>query len=191
MEKPAANHHKAHRPAQWRAAARPACAGVPLPASRCRAAAIPAPRPGPWPGRRRRRYRDPLLWGKSPNWALRRYVRASLRRVWLRRQAPEKGGAPVPVGGGGPSASAAGQAGRRRLAQRRAARRRLAGGRGVSLSTSHGLRYLIHRNRQLEHLTQVVACLRGGVWRGAAITPRERDVARDLVSAPLGNGSSV
>jgi hypothetical protein len=63
--------------------------------------------------------------------------------------------------------------------------------RGVSLSQDRALRYRIDRNGQMEHLTQVAASLRGGVRRGAAITPRERAAAADLASATFGDESGV
>ena len=62
---------------------------------------------------------------------------------------------------------------------------------GVSLSRDHPLRYRIHRNRQMEHLTQVAVGLRGGVRRGAAITARERAAARDLGLTTFSDKASV
>lgn len=140
------------------------------------------------------------------NWTLRRYVRASSLRVWLRRQAPEAGGAPVSAGGDGPR-PAGGRLGAAAVAGpvvvdivvantvvatavadgTAQARTAAPGGRprGVSLSSEHALRYGVHRNRQMEHLTQVAEGLQGGIRRGAAITTRERDAAPDLGLATL------
>jgi hypothetical protein len=190
MKKPAVNHHKAHKSPQWRTCAWSPNAGVPLPGS-CRRAVASAVRRGrPAPARRRLGGRVSLLRWKCLNWTLRRYVRASSLRVWLRRQAPEAGGAPVPAGGNGPRC-VGGRLGAV-LAGAVLADTVLAGSsapagrpRGVALPTGHTLRYGIHRNRQMEHLTQVAEGLRGGVRRGAAITTRERGAARDLVLATL------
>jgi hypothetical protein len=105
MIKPAVNHDKAHKSPQWRAGARPPRAGVPRPESRRRAAGAPAGRPGAGPRRVPRRPPgggDSLLCGKSLNWTLRRYVRASSLRVWLRRHRPEAIGEPVPRAAGAP-----------------------------------------------------------------------------------------
>ena len=166
MNKAAVNHHKAHKPRQWRTGTRSPRVGVPSPGFRHGPAARVAG-PGGAPGEGRPRGRNFPHVRESLNWTLRRYVRALSLRVSLRRQAPGTGGTPVP-------------AGRDRL--RRAAAQRVI---GVSLSTDHALRYRIHRNRQMEHLTQVAASLRGGVRRGAAITPREHTVPQDLLSTTL------
>jgi len=170
----------ARRPA---AAARRPAAGVPFRPESGSGTAASGPGPGgAGPGGRRSRCRVSLLWGKSLNWTLRRYVRASSLRVWLRRQAPGAGGAPVPAGRDGPLRTASRQAGTAREARCPALGERL---HGVSLSRDHLLRYRIYRNRQMEHLTQAAASLRGGVRRGAAITPRERAAAQDLVLTTL------
>jgi hypothetical protein len=188
MKKPAVGHDKAHKSPQWRTGARSSRPGFPLPEFRYRpefvsgTAANGTGPGGAGPGRHRSRSRVSLLRGKSLNWTLRRYVRASSLRVWLRRQAPGAGGAPVPAGRDGPLRTASRQAGTAREARCPASGERL---HGVSLSRDHLLRYRIHRNRQMEHLTQVAVSLRGGVRRGAAITPRERAAAQDLVLTTL------
>jgi hypothetical protein len=173
MKKPAVNPHKAHKSLQWRIGAW--WPRVPLPGSRrgaaaghCRCAH----------GKRRPRGRVPLSLRGSLNWSLRRYVRASSLRVWLRRHAPEAGAASVPSGRIGllrPARLRAGTAGQTRspASVKRA--------NGVSRPSAHALRYRTHRNRQMEHFTQVAASLRGGVRRGTAITTRERADVGDLV----------
>jgi hypothetical protein len=182
MKKPAANHHKTHKSPKWRTGGRRPCAGVPLPEFRCRAASSGTGPGGGAAGKGRTRCRVPPARGKSLNWTLRRSVRASSPRVWLRRHAPETGGATVPADRNG--------------ALRVAGRRTAAAGdvrssargdppHGVSLSWDHLLRYRIHRNRQMGHLTQVAESVRGGVRRGSAITPRECTDALDLVLTTL------
>jgi hypothetical protein len=89
MKKPAVNHHKAHKSPQWRSGAWSPRPGAPSPGSR------------PVPSRSRPGGRVPVPRSRRLNWTLRRYVRASSLRVWLRRQAPEAGGAPVSAGGDG------------------------------------------------------------------------------------------
>ena len=188
MNKAEVNHHKAHKPLQRRASARPRQAGAARPGFRhgpaaggaCHAVGGPAvSRP---PGRAFPPVRESL------NWTLRRYVRALSLRVWLRRQAPGTGGTPVPAGRDSLSRAAA-----RRAVPAGEAGSPAPAGRvsGVSLSLDHALRYRIHRNRQMEHLTQVAVSLRGGVRRGAAITARERAVVRDLVLTTLSSKTSV
>ena len=126
---------------------------------------------------------------------------------------PEAGGAPVSAGGDGPR-PAGGRLGAAAVARpvgvdtavvdtpvvdtaaanaaadgTAQARTAAPGGRprGVSLFSEHALRYGVHRNRQMEHLTQVAEGLQGGIRRGAAITTRERDAASDLGLATLSN----
>jgi hypothetical protein len=187
-EKPAVNHHKTQKPPQWRTGARPPHAGVPLPELRHGPAAGGGGGGGAASGKSRPRCHVSLSRGKSLNWTLRRYVRSSSLRVWLRRQTPEAGGAPVSAGRGDPLRGA----GRRTRTAREThspahAERPL----GVSLSRDRMLRYGIRRNRQMEHLTQVAASLRGGVRRGAAITARERAAARDLALTTLSDKPRV
>jgi hypothetical protein len=188
MKKPAANHHKPHKSLKWRTGDGPPDAGVPVPEFGGLPCASGAGNGGAAPGRGRPRWRIPPAPGKSLNWTLRRYVRASSLRVWLRRHAPETGGATVP----------AGRNGALRVAVRRTATagdvRAPARGdppHGVSLSRAHLLRYRIHRNRQMGHLTQVAESVRGGVRRDAAITPRECTGAPDLVLTTLSNKTHV
>ena len=188
MNKVELNHHKVHMPLQCRAGARSRQAGAPLPGSHHGPAAGGAGHGGGRPGECRSRGRAFPSAREYLNWTLRRYVRASSLRVWLRRQAPGTGGTPVP-------------AGRESLLRAAARRSWRAGGAGslapvervsgVSLSLDRALRYRIHRNRQMEHLTQVAASLRGGVRRGAAITPRERAAALDLVSTTFSDKTCV
>jgi hypothetical protein len=188
MRKPAVNYGKAYKSPQWRPGPRPPRAGVPLPGFRYRPelryGTAAGGTGGAGPGERRPRGRDSLFPGKSLNWTLRRYVPASSLRVWLRRQVPGAGGAPVPAGRGAPLRVASGQAGTASGGHSPAPGERL---HGVSLSRDRVLRYRIHRNRQMEHLTQAAASLRGGVRRGAAITPRERAPAPDLVLTTISN----
>jgi hypothetical protein len=178
MDKAAVNHHKSHKPRQWQTGARSPRAGVPSSGARHGPAARVVGAPG---AGRPRGCNFPHV-RESLNWTLRRYVRALSLRVSLRRQAPGTGGTPVPAGrdrlrrAAGQRAGAAGEAGSPLPAERVI---------GVSLSTDHALRYRIHRNRQMEHFTQVAASLRGGVRRGAAITPREHAAPQDLLSTTL------
>jgi hypothetical protein len=187
-EKPAVNHHKTQKPPQWRTSARPPRAGVPLPELRHGPAAGGGGRGGAASGKSRPRCHVSLSRGKSLNWTLRRYVRASSLRVWLRRQTPEAGGAPVPAGRGDPLRVAGRRTGTVRETCSPAPAERPLGG---SLSRDRMLRYGICRNRQMEHLTQVAASLRGGVRRGAAITARERAAARDLALTTLSDKPRV
>ena len=186
MKKPAANQHKTHKSSKWRTGDWLG-AGVPLPECRCRPGAG-AGKVGAAPGEGPSRCRLPSAQGKSLNWTLQRYVRTSSLRVWLRRHAPETGGATVAADRNGALRAAV-----RRTETARDVRSSAPGDppHGVSLSRNYLLRYRIPRNRQMEHLTQVAGSLRGGVRRGAAITPRESDVTRDLVSTTLGNATCV
>jgi hypothetical protein len=188
MKKPAANHHKRHKSPKWRTGDGLPGAGVQLPEFRCRAGSGGAGHGGVTPEKVRSRCRVPAMRSKSLNWTLRRYVRASSLRVWLRRHASESGGAAVPADRNG--------------ALRVAVRRTAAAGdvrpsargappHGVSLPRDHLLRYRIHRNRQMGHLTQVAESVRGGVRRGAAITPRECTGAPDLVLTTLSDAMNV
>jgi hypothetical protein len=189
MKRPTANHHKSHKSPQWRADAWSPRARVPRPEFRY-GAAVSAAAVGSRPGGHGPWCRVSALRREYLNWTLRRYVRALSLRVWLRRQAPEAGGAPVPAGGGGPLHVGRPPSGAASSAETRSS---APGGRprGVSLSRDHALRYRMHRNRQMEHFTQVAGSLRGGVRRGAAITMRERGAARDLVLATLSNRTTV
>jgi hypothetical protein len=175
MKKPAVNSHKAHKSLQWRIGAWRPRATVPLPgcsrgtaAGHCRGAHE----------KRRPQGRVPLSLRGSLNWSLRRYVRASSLRVWLRRHAPGAGAASVPSGRIGLLRAAGLWAGKAGQARSPASVKRA---NGVSRPSAHALRYRTHRNRQMEHFTQVAASLRGGVRRGTAITTRERADVRDLV----------
>ena len=188
MNKAAVNHHKEHKPPEYRVGARPQRAGAPRPVLRHGRAADGACRGGCRCGERRPRSRAFPSMRESLNWTLRRYVRALSLRVWLRRQAPGTGGTPVRAGRDSLLRAAARRAGRAGEAGSPAPVERV---NGVSLSLDRALRYRIHRNRQMEHMTQVAASLRGGVRRGAAITPRERAVALDLVLTTLSNRTCV
>jgi hypothetical protein len=174
MKKTAVNPHKAHKSLQWRIGAWWPRATVPLPGSRRGAAA------GHCRGayaKRRPRGQAPLSLRGSLNWSLRRYVRASSPRVWLRRHAPEAGAASVPSGRIGLPRAAGLRVGMAGQARSPASDKRA---NGVSRPSAHALRYRTYRNRQMEHLTQVAASLRGGVRRGTVITTRERADVRDL-----------
>jgi hypothetical protein len=188
MNKAEVNHHKAHKPLQSRAAARRRRVGAPLPGSRHGPAAGSACRADGGPGECRSRGRAFPPVRESLNLTLRRYVRALSLRVSLRRQTPGTGGTPVPAGRDSLPRAAARRAGAAGEAGSPAPAERVI---GVSLSLDHALRYRIHRNRQMEHLTQVAVSLRGGVRRGAAITARERDGVRDLVLTTLSSKTSV
>ena len=188
MNKAEVNPHKAHKPLQSRAGARPRRAGAPLPGLRQGPAAGSACHADGGPGECRSRSRTFPPVRESLNWTLRRYVRALSLRVWLRRQAPGTGGTPVPAGRDSLSRAVAGRAVAAGEAGSTAPAERVG---GVSLSSDHALRYRIHRNRQMEHLTQVAASLRGGVRRGAAITPRERVAARDPALTTLSDKPRV
>jgi hypothetical protein len=182
------DNRRAHKSPQWRIGARWPRAGVPLPGFRRGAAAVTAVAAiGAVQGRgaprkcrpRRRVLRAPR---GALNWSLRRYVRASSLRVWLRRQAPEAGAASVSADRSGllrtagPRAGTVGEAGspgpvnRAKIGSRQLGR---------------ALLYRSHRNRQMEHWTQAAASLRGGVRRGSAITPRECADAGGLVLTTL------
>jgi hypothetical protein len=188
MNKAAVNHHKEHKPPQYRAGVRSRRAGAPRPGLRHGPAAGGACHGGGRSGECRPRGRAFPSMRESLNWTLRRYVRALSLRVWLRRQASGAGGTPVPAGRYGLLPAAAGRAGTAGETGSPASVERV---NGVSLSLDHALRYRIHRNRQMEHLTQVAASLRGGVRRGAAITPREGTVAWNLVLTTLSNKAYV
>jgi len=170
MNKPAVNHRRAHKALQRHGASRPR-AGVPLPAP-----------VGPAAGGRGLPPRYAL------NWSLRRYVLAWSLRVWLRRQAFRAAGAFGPAGRGGPLCVPGRRAGTAGDSRSLTSGERAI---GVSLPFRHALRYRIHRNRQMEHLTQVAVSLRGGVRRGSAITPRERLDGWDLALATLSNKACV
>jgi hypothetical protein len=188
MKKPAANHHKTHKSPKWRTGGWLPGVGVPPPEFRCRPDVSGAVDGGAAPGEGRSRCCVRFSPGMSLNWTLRRYVRASSLRVWLRRHTPETGGATVPADRNGALRVAV-----RRTETAANVRSPALGAppHGVSLSSDDLLRYRIHRNRQMEHLTQVAKSLRGGVRRGAAITPRECAGALDLVLATLGSRTCV
>jgi hypothetical protein len=181
MKKTAVIHQKTHMPPQWPGTWW-ATAGIPLPSLRCggtvpeRAAGLRADR---W------LFSSP----QGPlNWSLRRYVRASSLRVWLRRRARGIGDATAPGGRGGPFcalgwlAEAAGYI-RPPLVRERAD--------GVSRVGGRALGYRASRNRQMEHSVKAAVSLRGGVRRGSAITPRECADVEDLVLATLSSKASV
>ena len=188
MNNTAVNHHKTHKPLQCRAGTRPRRAGAPLPGFRHGAAAGGAGHGDGGSAERRPAGRAFPSVRESLNWTLRRYVRSLSLRVWLRRQAPGTGGTPVPAGRDSLLRAAARRAG---AAAEPGSKASVEGAHGVSLSLDHSLRYRIHRIRQIEHLTQVAASLRGGVRRGAAITPRERAAPQDLVLTTLSNKMTV
>jgi hypothetical protein len=177
MKKPAVNHHKAHKSHEWRTGAWWSRATIPLPGSR-RGVAVGHGRGAH--GKRRLRGGVPLSLRGSLNWSLRRYVRASSLRVWLMRHAPEASAASVPTGRCGLLRAVGLRAGMAGGAGSPASVKRA---NGVSRPSGHALRYRTHRNRQMEHLTQLAGSLRGGVRRSTAITPRECAGVADLVLA--------
>jgi len=184
MKKRALNRHKAHKSPQWPVSAPSPCAVVPLREFRHGSAAVGACRESGASGNRRslcRAFHGP---GESLNRSLRRYVRTSSLRVWLRRQWAQAGRGPVPAGLCSLSASSAdGPVRPEKFVDRHPAS-------GAAARRSAGIArcgYCIHGNGQMEHLTQVSAILRGGVPLSAAITPRERVAAQDLVLTTLSN----
>ena len=201
MNKAGLSHHKEHKPPQSRIGARPRVGLAPRPRLRetvladtvmadpvmTDTVADGAERGSGTPCKRRSHDWSFPSVRESLNWSLRRYVPASSLRVWLRRQAPETGRTAVPAGRGGPGDSQCDSPSRAvavRVGTVRETGSPVPHGRahGVSLSLDHALRYRIHRNRQMEHFTQVARSLRGGVRRAASITARERDAASDLGS---------
>jgi len=204
MNKAPANHHKTHKPRQWRTSACPPRAAAPL-LGPCRGTVAAGSTERGESGARHR-----TAWTRggafppvreSLNWTLRRYVRALSLRVSLRRQAPEAASAatraPVPAGRVGPFRAGFLSTGSARVTARAATTGETSPPApveqvdGVSLSTHHALRYRIHRNRQMEHFTQVAASLRGGVRRDSAITPRERPAPWDLGLTTLSSMTGV
>ena len=181
MNKSAVKHHKAHRSPQWRGC-RWAIADVPPPDPRHGAAAPEAPG-ARWP---RRRFR--LSPPGSLNWSLRRYVPASSLRVWLMRRATGTGRADGMTGRHGSPAPAGGEPGRARTRPPGSSSERADGGSRPPGSTR---RYRPSENRQMAHLVQVAAGLRGGVRRGSAITAREGADRDDLILTTLSSSSCV
>jgi hypothetical protein len=192
MEKTAVNHVKTHKTRQRRPFSEPPFpgrhaalrwrAGRPRPMPCLRAPAGAGGRGGVPGGRRAVACARRL--GKSLNWSLRRYVQASSLRVWLMRRMPGTGSgpssadAPASAAVGGRLSGAAGwrpaaDAGARQVASAG----RWSGRRRDDLA----LPYRRHRNGQMEHFTQVATGLRGDIRRGAALAPRERAGAGDLV----------
>jgi hypothetical protein len=193
MKNRALNRHKAHKSPQSPVGAPSPGTVVRLRDSRRRLAAASACLRGGVSGASRPRGRVLLSPGESLNWRLRRYVRTSSLRVWLRRQGAAAGGASAPAGRPGIrrhslSASSDGEPGRPEKSVTGYPASDAAACRGAGI---RGCRYRIHRNRQMGYFTQVAAGLRGGVWRGAAITPRERTAAWDLVLTTLSDVTHV
>jgi hypothetical protein len=175
MRQPAVNHGKAQTPRQWRCWAPRPCTG-----GRDRAA------------RGAHRPRGPVcrLAGRSLNWSLRRYVRASSLRVWLRRRQAETRCAPCPAATRAPTARA-GAVGRDGL--RRAGRHPGPAGQGRPGGPPDGRtrpsgtrrRHPKYRNGQMEHFTQAAMVRRGRARPGPAGSSAEREGARDLGLATL------
>jgi hypothetical protein len=181
MKKSAISHHKTHKPLRWRDSRR-ATVGVPPPGLR-RGADL-AETPGShWRGHRFRFSLPGAL-----NWTLRRYVRASSLRVWLIRRVTGTGRASGLADRNGPLCARGRQARAVCRARSPMLRERAI---GVSRPEGSALRYRASRNRQMEHLVQVAAVLRGGVRRGSAITPRERSAPWDLGLATLSSKTCV
>ena len=181
MKKAAAIHQKTHMPPQWRGTWW-ATSGIPLPGLPCGGAGLE------WAAGSGADRRFTVSPQGSLNWSLRRYVRASSLRVWLRRRARAIGDATARGGRGGPfralgwPAEAAGCS-CPPLTRERAD--------GVSRAGARVLGYRASRNRQMEHLVKAGVSLRGGVRRGSAITLRECAGAEDLVSATLSSKTGV
>jgi hypothetical protein len=188
MKKPAANHHKRHKSPKWRTGDGLPGAGVQLPEFRCRAGSGGAGHGGVTPEKVRSRCRVPAMRSKSLNWTLRRYVRASSLRVWLRRHASESGGAAVPADRNGAlrvAVQRTATAGDVRLSAR-GDRRTACRCPGITCCGTVSI-----ENRQIGHLAQVAESVRGGVRRGAAITPRECTGVPDLVLTTLSDAMNV
>lgn len=188
MKKPAVSHHGAHESPLGRVGAGWPRVGVPLSAPLRLATGSTGGQAGGMPGKRSPLDRVGCRLSTALNWSLRRYVLASSLSVWLRRQPPEAAGASGPANRGGPRCAPGRRTGAAREAGSLASGERV---NGVSRPAAHALRYRIHRNRQMEHLTQVAASLRGGVRRGSAITPREHAGARDLLLTTLSSKTCV
>jgi hypothetical protein len=192
MEKTAVNHVKTHKTRQRRPFPEPPFPGRHA-ALRWRAGRpMPCPRPpagaggrGGVPGGRRAAACARRRLGKSLNWSLRRYVQASSLRVWLMRRTPGRGSGPSSADR---SASAAADSGRLsgaagwRPAADAGARQVASAQRGSGRRRDDlALPYRRHRNGQMEHSAQVATRLRVDMRRGAALAPRERAGAGDLV----------
>ena len=184
MKKRALNRHKAHKSPQWPVSAPSPCAVVPQREFRPGLAAGGACRESGASGKRRSRCHALRAPGESLNRSLRRYVRTSSLRVWLRRQWAQADCAAVPASLYSLSASSADGPGQ----PERFVDRHPASGAAVCRGAGIAHRgYRNHRNGQMEHLTQVSAILQRGVLCSAVITPRERVAARDLVLTTLSN----
>jgi hypothetical protein len=188
MKKPAVSHHGAHKSPLGRVCAGWPRVGVRLSASPRLATGSTGGQAGGMPGKRPPLDRVGCRPRRALNWSLRRYVLASSLSVWLRRQPLGAAGASGPANRGGPRCASGRRTGAALEAGPLASGERV---NGVSRPAAHALRYRIHRNRQMEHLTQVAASLRGGVRRGSAITPREHAGARDLLSTTLSSKTCV
>jgi hypothetical protein len=107
----------------------------------------------------------------------------------------EAGGGPTTAGAG--TARQAGREGRPRVGGGRAgtvgapSRRLRRRGRGGSRPTGQGHPHRGQQNGQIEHFSQIATGFRKGMRRGAAITPRERADARDLLLTTLSSEPCV
>jgi hypothetical protein len=178
MRKPVVNHHKAHMSLRDQPSARMAACGCPRP-PRVPLRAVPyAERPAAWP---------------SAGLAF-AAVRPGFVAACIVEAVAEAGAGPVaPAARTVPRAGRAGRAaGRRRpgAASESSRRLRQRGGSG-SRATGDGYPRRAQRNGQIEHFYQVAARLRKGVRCGAAITPRERADALDLLLTTLSSEPCV
>jgi hypothetical protein len=180
MRKPVVDHHKAHMPLCGRPGALAASCGRRRSPGVPRAAVARAGCPA-------------ALAAASPAFAT---VRPGFFAACIVEAAvAEAGGGPATAGAG--TAPAVGRDGCPRAGGRRAGaagepsrRLRRHGGGGVR-PTTHGHPRPEQQNGQIEHFSEVAAGLRKGVRRGAAITPRERADARDLLLTTLGSEPCV
>jgi len=180
MRKPAVIHHKAHM-------------------SLCGRPGAPAPVRGRQRGPRRPRTAAARAGGPAtcsiacPAFAA---VRPAFFAACIVEAAvAEAGGGPATAGAG--TARPVGREGRPRVGGGRAgtaaapSRRLRRRGRGGSRPTDNGQPRRGRQNGQIEHLSQIATGLRKGMRRGAAITPRERADAQDLLLTTLSSEPCV
>jgi len=177
MRKPVVNHHKAHMSLRGQPSAPVAACGCPRSPRVPRRAVPGAERPAAWPTAR-------LAFAA---------VRPGFFAACIVEAVAEAGAGPaLPAAR---TVSGAGRAGRPRGGCRPGAAgessRRLRQRGGGSRATGNGHPFQGQRNGQMEHFSPVAARLRKGVRRGAAITPRERADALDLLLTTLSSEPCV
>ena len=178
MRKPVVNHHKAHMSLRGMPSAPVGGCGRRRSPRVRRAAVACAERPAAWPA-------TGLAFAA---------VRPGFFAACIVEAVAEAGADPAAPGAR--TVPGAGRAGRPRGACRPGAasessrRLRQRGGNG-SRATGEGYPRQGQRNGQMEHFSPVVARLRKGVRRGAAITPRERADALDLLLTTLSSEPCV